>query len=525
MIKSVVVLGGGSAGYLAAMALKKRVPALSVKVIRSKEIGVIGVGESTTVGLPVFLHGFLDVDQAEFYRRVQPSWKLGINFLWGPRKSFDYTFGIQLDWQWDRLPKTNGFYCDDEFENVDIPSALMAHKKAFIRRPNGDPQITRHFGYHIDNARFVAYLEDKATEMGVPSIDDVMTSVEQNDQGITKVHLASGTSVEADLWLDCTGFRSLLLGKALKESYTSFKSTLFCDRAVTGTWRRTDEIINPYTTAETMEAGWCWQIDHPDSIMRGYVYSSSFLSDEEAEREFRGKNPKVTDTRIIHFASGCYQRSWVKNVVAIGNAAGFVEPLESTSLAVIADESRMLAEILHQSDREPTHGMIASYNEINLRSWNIIRDFLGIHYKFNTRLTNAFWRECQLSTQLGAIEGLIEYYRENGPNTFARTTLIHGNDLFGLEGYYTLLVGMKVPHRRRHVPGPEERAIWNGLREGHRKLAVDGLTVREALDVIGTPGWRWTPGFFGDRPPSPQGPPQGNQPMATQMSSYIGVKL
>src|SRR5262249_26931362 len=156
-------------------------------------------------------------------------------------------------------------------------------------------------------------------------------------------------------------------------------------------WPRTDEVIKPYTTAETMDAGWCWQIEHPDIINRGYVHSSSFVTPEEAEREFRAKNPKVTDTRVVPFVSGRYARGWVKNVIGIGNAAGFVEPLESTALSVICDQARIVAETLVECDQSPTGCMIDHYNRFTSRLWDEIRDFLGIHYKFNTRLDNAFW--------------------------------------------------------------------------------------------------------------------------------------
>ncbi len=514
MIQQVVVMGGGSAGFLAALTLKKRLPELSVTVVRSKEMGVIGVGESTTVAVPNLLHGYLDLDPGEFYRMANPSWKLGIRFLWGPRPFFDYTFGLQMDWKWSNLARNNGYYCEDDCTYVDGPSALMSHKKAFLRQPNGDPLIRRDFGYHIDNPRFVAYVEAKAAERRIAILDDVLAEVQQNERGITGLKLASGATLTADLYLDCTGFRSLLLGKALGEPYTSFKSTLFNDRAVVGSWERTDEAINPYTTAETMSAGWCWQIDQPDSVNRGYVYSSAFIGDDEAEREFRGKNPKVGATRLIPFASGRYHRSWVKNVVAIGNANGFVEPLESTALAVICDESRLLAECLGECDCQPSPSLMDSYNCINARAWDTIRDFLGIHFKFNTRIDSEYWRACQAHAELGPIQDLVDYYRENGPSTFARTTLLHGNDIFGMEGYLALLVGQKVAYRAKHVPTPGELRLWNGVRAENRAKALTALTVRQALDAVSSPGWKWAPGFF--RSPA-------SLQTASQLTSFIGA--
>src|SRR5262249_35835047 len=159
--------------------------------------------------------------------------------------------------------------------------------------------------------------------------------VEQDEHCITGLKLASGRSRDADLYVDCSGFRSVLLSEALGEPFVNFSSTLYCDRALAGGWDRTTERIKPYTTAETLDAGWCWQTEHPNRIIRGYVYSSAFISDEDAEREFRSKNPKIEKARLLKFPSGRYRNSWVKNVVAIGNASGFVEPLEATSLHVI----------------------------------------------------------------------------------------------------------------------------------------------------------------------------------------------
>src|SRR4051812_48663781 len=125
MIEKVVVLGGGSAGLLTALTLKQQLPELLVTVVRSRELGVIGVGESTTATMPLHLHGYLDIDPGEFYRRVQPSWKLGIRFLWGQRPFFDYTFQLQMDWKWNNLARNNGYYCEDDWEYIDIPSSLM----------------------------------------------------------------------------------------------------------------------------------------------------------------------------------------------------------------------------------------------------------------------------------------------------------------------------------------------------------------------------------------------------------------
>jgi tryptophan halogenase len=496
MIQTVLVAGGGSAGLLTALIVKKTVPQVNVTVVRSSEIGVIGVGESTTVAIPGMLHGYLELDPGEFYRRVQPSWKLGLRFLWGSRPYFDYTFDSHLDWKWKELRRPNGFYCDEDFSYVNILSALMSENKAFERRQDGGPVIHRNIGYHLENRRFVAYLEDMATQRGIAILEGLIAGATQNENGITGVQLESGQTLSADLYFDCTGFRSLLLGKTLQEPYIPFKSTLFCDRALVGSWMRTQEVIKPYTTAETMTNGWCWAIEHPDIINRGYVYSSAFISDEEAEQEYRALCPMVEDAKIIPYATGRYIRGWVKNVVGIGNSAGFVEPLESTALAVICDQARIVSGILSECNQSPTPRMIQHYNHFTARLWDEIRDFLGIHYKFNTRLDSTFWRACRNDSMLGPVQELVDYYQDQGPSSFFRNELLHHNNLFTMEGYLTLLVGQKVPYRARYSPTNDELRVWQSLRATNRQRAERAYTVREALDVVMSPQCTWVPGFF-----------------------------
>src|SRR5437660_4222984 len=283
MIEHILVIGGGSAGFLAAISLKTKLPALDVRVVRSKDMGVIGVGEATTFAFPNYLHGRLRIEPGEFHRNAQPTWKLGIRFLnWGPRRHFDYTFRPQVTSRWQNLSKPNGYYCFDDFEYADVFPALMSHDKAFLRNPRGGPHIGTDVAYHIENRTFVAYLEKYAERIGIAIHDDLVVDVKQDEHGVAGLGLKSGGTDTADLYIDCSGFGSLLLSRTLHEPYLSFKPTLFCDRAVWGGWERTDEPIRPYTTAEAMDAGWCWRIDHEFLINRGYVYCTAFLSFDDA---------------------------------------------------------------------------------------------------------------------------------------------------------------------------------------------------------------------------------------------------
>lgn len=492
MINRILVVGGGSAGFLAAITLKAKIPHLNVSLVRSKEIGIIGVGEGTTAYVPNFLHGFLGIEQSEFYRVAQPQWKLGVRFLWGPRPAFDYSFGRQLDAQYRGLCKTNAFYCADRpFEDLLIYSALMANNRVFLRTTENRPLINNEIAYHLENEKFVMFLETHARRVGVQIIDDTITGVEQDENGVTAIRTESGRTLAADLYVDSSGFYSLLIGKTLKEPFLPFKSTLFCDRAVIGGWKREEEPIQAYTVAETMDAGWAWRIDHEFHINRGYVYSSAFISDEEAEKEFRRKNPKVVNTRVVKFTTGRYARTWVKNVVGIGNAAGFVEPLEATSLAVICAESQWLTQALIDSDMIPRPTQAKYYNQAAEHLWEIIRDFLGMHYKFNTRLDTPFWKECREKTDLGSAQEIVEFYEENGPSALWRPVMCKPEDYFAMEGYFAMLVGQNVPFNRTHQPTAAELAMLGKYTAEVRSVVSHAYTVPEALAQVRSPTWQW----------------------------------
>jgi tryptophan halogenase len=491
-IRNVLVVGAGSAGLIAALSLKRKIPALEVAIVRSPEIGVIGVGEGTTPNFPAYLFNDLAIPRREFYELAQPTWKLGVRFLWGPRGRFDYSFAPQLDAQWQDLPLPHGFYCDEEFSCNNLAAALMREDKVFTRQPHGGPDIQEWHAFHIENARFVSMLETICRKSGVTIIDGRVIGAERGAAGISAVRLEDGRRLAADFFVDASGFRSELLGATLGEPFQSFDRTLFCDRAVVGGWERRGEPILPYTTAEQMDSGWCWRIEHEHHVHRGYVYCSSMISDERAVEEFQRKNPEATNSpRIVNFTSGCYRRLWVDNVVAIGNAGGFVEPLEATALMIVCSHCKTLVDLLKHASLEPTPGLRSLYNDRVAATWTDIRDFLGLHYKANTALDTPFWRRCREETDLSGIAALLDFYEENGPTGFCRYRMPGSQSDFGIEGYFTLLVGNRWPYRKRHSATPRERALWDARRAEHRNLARAGMDVKEALSVIRDPRWRW----------------------------------
>ncbi len=496
MIRSIVVLGGGSAGLLAALSLKTKLPALQVRLVCSRALGIIGVGEGSIVDLPNHLHGHLKLDPADFHREVQPSYKLGVHFLWGPREEFFYSFSSPVSAILQGMSRPAGMACFEEFSDLDASTALMLRGRAFLPLPNGSPDLRNNVAYHLENEPFVAWLEKHAAARGVVFTDSLVQQVETGEEGITAIHLETGERVTADLYVDASGFRSELLGRALQEPFLSYQDTLFCDRALAGGWDRGDDPIQPYTTAETMQAGWSWRIDHPHRVNRGYVYSSSFLSDEAAGEEFRKRNPQAGNLRLVEFRTGRYGRPWVKNVCGIGNAAGFVEPLEATALNIIAVQCRFLAAVLAETGRRPGPAMIDSFNRMMNHQWDEIRDFLAVHYRFNTRLDSPFWRHCRAHTALHGAERIVQFYQENGPSILTQAELLPPEmSIFRLDGFYTLLLGQKVPHRAPPLSGPDQ-IIWQRHRKAMADQAARGLSMEESLRIMQDPRWQWTPGFY-----------------------------
>lgn len=477
---------------MAALTLKIKLPSLKVTVVRSHDIGIIGVGEGTTVVFPRHFFEYLRLKPQSFYAEADPTWKLGIRFLWGSRSEFYYTFSHEFEKKLPELSRNNGFFYRDDARFLSHPSAFMAQDKVFPRQPDGSPRFHNNHAFHIENRKLVGWLEGQCKKAGIEFIDATVTA-EKGGQGVSALITEKGERLTADLYIDASGFRSELIGRTLEEPYVCYADSLYCDRAVIGGWTRTDEPIKPYTTAETMDNGWCWQIDHETFINRGYVYSSAFVSDEQAREEFLRKNPKVPadKPRLVKFRTGRYRRSWVGNVVAIGNSAGFVEPLEATALQVICVETSTLADSLADSLLDPPPTLIDLYNRYNGDQWDDIRNFLAVHYRFNTRLDTPFWRAAQNDVALHGAEQIVQFYKENGPSVVAGIAMVHPTNSFGMDGYLAMLVGQGVPHAKPYTPTPAELEFWNRRCRGLAEEARQGMGVKEALQAIRSPNIKW----------------------------------
>src|SRR5262245_53357121 len=306
------VIGGGTAGYFAALALKRRFPDMDVTVVESSAVPIIGVGEATTTLMPPFLHGQLGLDIIELFRVVKPTFKLGIRFEWGRPGDhyFTYPFG-------DADP-IEAHHFDGHLRDQSFVSMLMAEGRApVLEGPNGErvSLLSRpKFAYHLDNAPFVAHLAAAAKRAGVHHVDMTIDRVRTGERGVHALHSADGRELSFDLYIDASGFRSLLIEGALGSRFLSYASSLLCARAIVATVPQRGG-VQPFTTAETMESGWCWRIPVEGEDHRGYVCSSAHIDEDRAAAEMRARNPGMAEPWTVRFRSGRHADFWLGNTV------------------------------------------------------------------------------------------------------------------------------------------------------------------------------------------------------------------
>lgn len=485
-IERLVVAGGGSAGFLAALSFRAFLPGIEVVVVHSADIPVIGVGESTTQAFVDYLHKIVRLDRGEFMREVKPTWKLGLRMEWGDPADthFNYPFERFLDDTVANLEKVKAFYCLDGMADSSHYGAMMDRGLAPCAIQSGraavDPRVT----YHIKNQEFIDYLHRKVKQLGAHVVDGEIVEVNRRDSGDVKsLQLKDGREIEGDFFVDCTGFKSLLLHETMGARFVPYDDTLFCDAAAIGSWQRPeeDEDVHPYTTAETMDHGWCWRIDFLDVVTRGYVFSTAFCSPDEAMQELKTKNPALgDDLRLIRFPSGRYDRFWVGNVAGVGNASGFVEPLEATAIHLIISQCWNLMAAIRDGDRRPSEAVKALENRRYSENWDDVRDFLALHYRFNRRLDTPFWQHCRKETSLGGADELVATYAETGP-AVSLGMLIPASSIFGYTGYINLLVGLRVPTKVHTQLDDNESRHWQAHCQRVRDAIQPALPVKAAL--------------------------------------------
>lgn len=482
-VRSVGILGGGTAGYLTALALRRRAPSVEVTLLESSDVPIIGVGEATTPLMPQFLHVDLGLDIHRLFREVQPTFKLGIRFLWGLPEvgDFHYPFGPLHVLE----PQAYG----EEFKACSLQSLLMEADAVPVYEEEGGTVSTLGTGtaYHLDNERFVAYLQRRAGEAGVRRIEAKIVSVERGtaEDGTEEVAALvadDGRRFSFDLYIDASGFRSLLLEGALGSPWLGFDN-LWTDRAVVAPVPHGGRVY-PYTTAETMSCGWCWSTPQGEADHRGYVFSSSFQSPADAENEMRSHNPGMGTARLVRFRAGRHEHFFRGNVVALGNAYGFVEPLESTALHLLIRQIGLVARAfpLRRGERALSH----LWNRQVGSWWDYLAWFLALHYRFNRKQDTPFWRECGEGIDLSSHGELLDAFRERGPLSYdpaIQAAFDYPDPLWGPEGIDTLLLGQGVLPRRLPRPAlPEDR--FRAHVKQARATAARALSHEKALAVL-----------------------------------------
>ena len=490
-IRTVGVIGGGTAGYLTALALRTKRPWLKVALVESATIPIIGVGEATVPQMVPFLHHYLGIDPHELYQKVRPTWKLGIKFDWGPKPA---GFNAPFDWAANSVGVLGSLAETGNINDFTVQSMLMSAGKAPVfGTPEAPTSLMKYlpYAYHLDNARFVGFLTELARERGVEHIEATLADVVlSGPEQVDHVTTTDGRTLEFDFYVDCTGFRSMLLEKAMGTEFHSFADSLFTDSAVTGNIAHGGK-LKPYTTATTMDAGWQWTIATPESDHLGYVFSSQALSKQDAAEELARKVPGISEPRFVRFRVGRHAKAWRGNMMAVGNSYGFVEPLESSGLLMITEAILAMMRALPASWADAADGR-ELVNSILAKKWDEIRWFLSVHYKFNTRLDTPFWRDVRANVDVSGLQPLLDVYASGAPLRFrdpgTRTALrLTAPTFYELSGIDCILLGQHVPTKLMRSAEPIDR--WRARRATAQLLVDKALPHHEALArFAGEPG-------------------------------------
>jgi tryptophan 7-halogenase len=488
-IGSIVIVGGGSAGWMAAAALATYLgKGASVRLVESEEIGIVGVGEASVPHIRLFNGQWLGIDEAEFVRRTQATVKLGIQFNdWGRiGDSYVHGFGaigrsigpLPFHQFWLKLRQAGRAGPIGDYS----PQTVMAPRGRFApadrNAPPHSPLADIAYAYHFDATLYARYLRELAEQRGARRIEGKIVGVNRraDDGFVESVTLENGEQVGGELFIDCSGFRGLLIEQALETGYEDWSHWLPCDRAL-AVPSESVRPITPYTRSTARAAGWQWRIPLQHRTGNGYVYSSRHVSDDEAcATLLAGLDGKaLAEPRPLRFTAGIRKKCWNRNVVAVGLASGFLEPLESTSIYSAQSGITRLLSLF------PTRGfnplLAERYNRESAFEFERIRDFIILHYHATERDDTPFWNRCRTMSVPDTLRETMDLFRADG--RYFR----HGEDFFALPSWVQVMLGQGIVPQSYHPmvdEMPEDRLLE--LVEGMRislAHAADSMPTHE----------------------------------------------
>jgi tryptophan halogenase len=452
-IKDIVIVGGGTAGWMAAAALAKVTSGrVVIRLVESEEIGTVGVGESTIPMIRLF-NQLLGIDENEFMRETQATFKLGIEFRnWGAiGDRYLHAFGpighrssiLPFHHYWLRLHQAGK--APDLWAHSINAAAARAHR--FMRADASlghSPLAEIAHAFHIDASLYARYLRRYAERLGVQRTEGRVLDAQLRENGhVCSVRMASGELIKGELFIDCSGFRGLLIEQALKTGYEHWNRWLPCDRAVVVPSSGGSDRL-PFTRATARPAGWQWRIGLQHRVGNGHVYASQAMSDDEATlllmRNLDGK--ALGEPRVLAFQSGRRRKAWNHNVIAIGLACGFMEPLEATSIHLVHSALMRLIQFFPDLGFNPAD--IAEFNRQTEFETERIRDFLILHYHATTRSDSAFWNHCRTMDIPDTLQAKLDLWRASG------RIVRHGDELFSEVGWLQLLHGQGIRPAGHH---------------------------------------------------------------------------
>lgn len=446
-IKKIIIFGGGSAGWMTAAALGKVLKNrfCEIQLIESEEIGTVGVGEATIPQIMLY-NELIGLDENEFMRRTQATFKLGIEFVnWSALGCrYYHAFGevgknmegIQFYHYWLKMRALGKAAPLDQY----TLTSLACNERRFMRSidAGNSPLSNIAYAFHFDAGLFALYLRELAQGFGVKRTEGKVTQVYQHDNGFIKgLQLADGSMHEADFFIDCSGFQGGLIAQALKVGYEDWSHWLPCDRAIAVPCASAGEPW-PFTRSTAHSAGWQWRIPLQHRIGNGHVFASKYMSSDEATAILLNNldGAPLAEPREIRFTTGKRKKFWHHNVLAVGLSGGFMEPLESTSLHLIqATIAKMFSFFPHQGFSQTD---IDEFNRQMDFDYDRIRDFLILHYHVTERDDSAFWRDCRTMSVPAELTQKLQQFKESG------RIFRHNHEMFSDLSWFEVMYGQGI---------------------------------------------------------------------------------